>query len=193
MLGTLLIVSGPSGSGKTTLCRRAEQNGLSRYSISCTTRSPREGEVNGSDYNFLSKEDFAKKVSEGAFLEYATVHGNSYGTLRSQVVEVLETGQNVVMDIDVQGADSIRASGDAIIRQCYADLYIHIPSVELEARLRGRQTDSEDVIQLRLKNASDEDAQQGKYQFVLTSSDRESDYASFCALIKALSMRTQLR
>jgi len=189
MLGTLLIVSGPSGSGKTTLCRRAEKNGLSSYSISCTTRNPRDGEVDGTDYHFLSQEDFAKKISDGDFLEYATVHGNSYGTLRSQVIEALQSGKNVVMDIDVQGADSIRASDNAIICQSYADLYIHIPSAELEARLRGRQTDSEEVIQLRLKNASDEDAQLNKYQFILTSSDRESDYSSFCALLKALSMR----
>lgn len=192
MLGSLLIVSGPSGSGKTTLCRRAEAAGLCAYSISCTTRSPRPGEVNGNDYHFLSQEEFAAKVAQGEFLEYATVHGNSYGTLKGDVIALLEEGKHVVMDIDVQGAKSIRDCDDSTIRKAYADVYIHIPPAELEARLRGRETDSEEVITLRLKNAADEDARQGEYQFVLVSGDREHDYAAFTALLQSLGMRTQL-
>ncbi len=192
MLGTLLIVSGPSGSGKTTLCRRAEADGLTAYSISCTTRSPRPGEQDGVDYHFLSPETFAAKVAAGEFLEHATVHGNSYGTLKSDIIDLLQQGKNVVMDIDVQGAASIRACEDTIIRRAYADIYIHVPSAELEARLRGRQTDSEDVIQLRLRNAAAEDARQGEYQFALVSGDREQDYSRFLALLTTLSMRTSL-
>lgn len=192
MIATLLIVSGPSGSGKTTLCRRAEAAGLTRYSISCTTRPPRPGERDGVDYHFLSPEAFAAKVAAGEFLEYATVHGNSYGTLKSDIVELLQAGHNVVMDIDVQGAASIRACQDNIIRRAYADVYIHVPPTELEARLRGRQTDSEDVIALRLHNAATEDARRGEYQFALISGDREHDYARFTALLTALSMRTSL-
>lgn len=192
MLGTLLIVSGPSGSGKTTLCRRAEAAGLTRYSISCTTRSPRPGERDGVDYHFLSPEAFAAKAEAGEFLEHATVHGNSYGTLKADIVKLLEAGHNVVMDIDVQGAASIRACQDAVIRRAYADVYIHVPQVELEARLRGRQTDSEEVISLRLRNAAMEDARQGEYQFALISGDREHDYARFTTLLTALSMRTAL-
>ena len=192
MLGTLLIVSGPSGSGKTTLCRRAEEAGLTAYSISCTTRAPRPGEKDVVDYYFLSQEEFAAKVAAGEFLEHACVHGNSYGTLRSEVVRLLETGQNVVMDIDVQGAASIRACEDATIRRAYADVYIHVPTAELEARLRGRRTDSEETILLRLRNAAMEDARQGEYQYRLVSGDREQDYARFVALLSALSMRTQL-
>lgn len=192
MLGTLLIVSGPSGSGKTTLCRRAEAAGLARYSISCTTRRPRPGERDGVDYHFLSPEAFAAKAEADEFLEYATVHGNSYGTLKADIVELLEAGHNVVMDIDVQGAASIRACRDAVIRRAYADVYIHVPQVELEARLRGRQTDSEEVISLRLRNAAMEDARQGEYQFALISGDREHDYARFTTLLTALSMRTAL-
>ncbi len=192
MPGTLLIVSGPSGSGKTTLCRRAEAAGLTQYSISCTTRPPRPGEQQDVDYHFLSREDFDAHVAAGDFLEHATVHGNSYGTLRSDIVESLLAGRNVVMDIDVQGAASIRACEDPIIRRAYADVYIHVPSAELEARLRGRQTDSEEVIQLRLHNAAMEDARQGEYQFALVSGDREQDYARFTALLSALAMRTQL-
>jgi len=192
MLGTLLIVSGPSGSGKTTLCRRAEAAGLTRYSISCTTRQPRPGERDGVDYHFLSPEAFAAKAKAGEFLEHATVHGNSYGTLKADIVELLEAGHNVVMDIDVQGAASIRACQDAVIRRAYADVYIHVPQAELEARLRGRQTDSEEVISLRLHNAAMEDARQGEYQFALISGNREHDYARFTALLTALSMRTAL-
>lgn len=192
MLGTLLIVSGPSGSGKTTLCRRAEAAGLARYSISCTTRPPRPGERDGVDYHFLSPEVFAAKVEAGEFLEHATVHGNSYGTLKADITGLLEAGHNVVMDIDVQGAASIRACQASVIRRAYADIYIHIPPAELEARLRGRKTDSEEVISLRLHNAAIEDARQSEYQFALISGDREHDYARFTALLTALSMRTAL-
>ena len=192
MLGTLLIVSGPSGSGKTTLCRRAEKDGLTAYSISCTTRQPRPGEQDGVDYHFLIPEVFAAKVAAGEFLEHATVHGNSYGTLKSDIIQLLEAGKNVVMDIDVQGAASIRACDDVTIRRSYADVYIHVPSAELEARLRGRQTDAEEVIQLRLRNAAAEDARMGEYQFALVSADRESDYSRFTALLTTLGMRTTL-
>lgn len=192
MLGTLLIVSGPSGSGKTTLCRRAESDGLTAYSISCTTRQPRPGEKDGVDYYFLTPDEFAAKVEAGEFLEHACVHGNSYGTLRSEVVRLLEEGKNVVMDIDVQGAASIRACADATIRRAYADVYIHVPPAELEARLRGRCTDSEDTILLRLRNAAAEDARQGEYQYLLVSGDREHDYARFTTLLSALAMRTNL-
>lgn len=193
MIGTLLIVSGPSGSGKTTLCRRAEAAGLTRYSISCTTRAPRPGERNDIDYHFLSRDDFAARVAAGDFLEHATVHGNSYGTLKADIVELLLQGHNVVMDIDVQGAASIRACTDPVIRRAYADVYIHVPAPELEARLRGRGTDAEDVIRLRLHNAAMEDARSGEYQYLLTSGDREQDYARFTALLTALGMRTALQ
>lgn len=192
MLGTLLIVSGPSGSGKTTLCRRAEAAGLTGYSISCTTRQPRPGEQDGVDYHFLSPEDFSARVERGEFLEYATVHGNSYGTLKADITALLLAGKNVVMDIDVQGAASIRACEDETIRRAYADVYIHVPSEELEKRLRGRQTDAEEVIRLRLHNAAMEDARMGEYQFVLTSADREYDYARFTSLLEALGMRSTL-
>lgn len=145
------------------------------------------------DYHFLTPELFAQKVADGEFLEHATVHGNSYGTLKADIIDLLKQGKNVVMDIDVQGAASIRACADPDIRRAYADIYIHVPADELEARLRGRQTDSEDVIQLRLRNAAAEDARQGEYQFALVSGDREHDYARFLALLTALSMRTQLK
>ena len=193
MLGTLLIVSGASGSGKTTLCRRAEAAGLTAYSISCTTRPPRPGESHGHDYYFLSPEQFEQKIADGEFLEHACVHGNYYGTLRSEVVRLLHEGKNVVMDIDVQGAASIRACTDPTIRRAYADVFIYVPPMELENRLRGRQTDAEETILLRLQNAAEETARSGEYQFILTSGDREHDYALFTGLLSTLSLRTCLQ
>lgn len=187
--GILLVVSGPSGSGKTTLCRRSTDEGRTRYSISCTTRAPRPGERDGIDYHFLTPGEFEARVAAGDFLEHALVHGNRYGTLKSDVVPILAQGETVVMDIDVQGAAQVRACADETIRRAYADVYIHVPSAELENRLRGRETDGEDVIALRLKNAAAEDAERFKYNFILVSGDRESDYARFSALLTALSMR----
>ena len=149
-LGTLLVVSGPSGSGKTTLCRRATENGLCVYSISCTTRRPRSGEVDGVDYHFLTASEFATRVERGDFLEYAEVHGNRYGTLKADILNLLEQGKNVVMDIDVQGAAQVRACREGILPLCYADVYIYVPQEELKNRLCGRQTDEDEVISLRL-------------------------------------------
>ena len=179
-LGTLLVVSGPSGSGKTTLCRRATENGLCVYSISCTTRRPRSGEVDGVDYHFLTAAEFAARVERGDFLEYA------------EILNLLEQGKNVVMDIDVQGAEQIRACVDGILPKCYTDVYIYVPQEELRNRLCGRQTDEDEVISLRLRNAAREDACLPRYQYCLVSSDRETDYAAFAALLKCQSMRVAL-
>lgn len=190
--GTLLVVSGPSGSGKTTLCRRAADAGLCVYSISCTTREPRPGEVDGRDYHFLSREEFEARVAAGDFLEHAKVHGNLYGTLKQDILDLLEQGKTVAMDIDVQGAALVRGCGDACLARCYADLFIHVPMDELERRLRGRRTDSDEVIALRLRNAAQEEACRGLYQYCLVSGEREEDYAAFAAIIKALSMRSVL-
>ncbi len=191
-LGTLLVVSGPSGSGKTTLCRRATENGLCVYSISCTTRRPRSGEVDGVDYHFLTASEFATRVERGDFLEYAEVHGNRYGTLKADILNLLEQGKNVVMDIYVQGAAQVRACREGILPQCYADVYIYVPQEELKNRLCGRQTDCDETISLRLRNAEQEDACLPQYRYCLVSSDREADYAAFSALIKCQSMRVAL-
>ena len=110
--GVLLLVSGPSGSGKTTLCRKLAQEGEAHYSISCTTRSTREGEVHAKDYYFLSRKEFESDVAAGSSLEHAEVHGNLYGTLNSEVLEFLQRGKDVVMDIDVQGAAQVRTCQD---------------------------------------------------------------------------------
>ena len=188
--GILLLVSGPSGSGKSTLCRRLEDEKEVAFSVSCTTRDPRKGEVDGSDYYFLSKEDFLRKVEAGDFIEHAEVHGNFYGTLRSEVVDRLEKGVDVVMDIDVQGAAQVRACEDAVIQSSLVDLFVMPPSEkELAARLTGRGTDSEEVIALRLKNAIEEMSHWPKYRYRLVSATREEDYTRFKSLLIAERMR----
>lgn len=188
--GILLIVSGPSGSGKTTLCRRLADSGEAHYSISCTTRSPRPGERNGKDYHFLSKEEFFLKLEAGEFLEHAVVHGNLYGSLKSEVVSYLLAGTDVVMDIDVQGANQVRACEDGDIRRAVVDLFVMPPSnEELHERLSDRGTDSEETIDLRMANALEEMSHWRSYTYVLLSSSREQDYAKFLALVTAERLR----
>lgn len=126
--GILLVVSGPSGSGKTTLCRRLADEEEAHYSISCTTRAPRDGEVNGKDYHFLDRDDFTKRIQTGNFLEHAEVHGNHYGTLKSEVLNYISKGVDVVMDIDVQGATLVRACEDPEIQTALTDLFVMPPS-----------------------------------------------------------------
>jgi len=186
----LLVVSGPSGSGKTTLCRRLADSGEVRYSISCTTRSPRPGEINGRDYHFLSREEFESRLAAGDFLEHAVVHGNLYGSLKSEVISRLAEGQDVVMDIDVQGAEQVRNCPDAEIRRSFVDLFVMPPSeAELLARLSGRGTDSKETISLRMTNALEEMSHWRKYTYLLLSSTREEDYARFLSLVTAERMR----
>ncbi len=192
-LGVLMVVSGPSGSGKTTLCRQLSDMGEVVYSVSCTTRSPRPGEVHGRDYFFLQEEDFVARIGRDEFFEHANVHGRRYGTLKSSVKENLLRGQDVVMDIDVQGARQIRACDDPMIQQCLADVFILPPSVEeLKARLSGRGTETQEALALRLSNALDEMACWQEYQYVLVSGSRSEDQQRFQSLLAALRMRASL-
>ena len=186
----LLVVSGPSGSGKTTLCRRLADSGEVRYSISCTTRSPRPGEKNGCDYHFLSRDEFERRLAAGDFLEHAEVHGNIYGSLKSEVLSRLAAGEDVVMDIDVQGAQQVRTCPDPDIRRAFVDLFVMPPSEEeLLSRLSGRGTDSQETINLRMKNALDEMSHWPEYTYMLRSSTREEDYARFLSLVVAERLR----
>ena len=188
--GILLVVSGPSGSGKTTLCRRLADAGEVRYSISCTTRAPRPSEENGKDYHFLSHEDFQQRLTRGDFLEHATVHGNLYGSLKSEVVSPLQAGRDVVMDIDVQGADQVRSCQDPDIQRARVDLFVMPPSeAELRQRLTGRGTDSAETIALRMANALGEMQHWPAYTYRLVSSTRERDFASFQSLLTAERLR----
>lgn len=182
--GILYLVSGPSGSGKSTLCRRLAAEGEAEFSVSCTTRQPRFGETHGKEYFFLSVEEFTGKVAAGEFLEHALVHGNHYGTLRREVLGRLAAGTDVVMDIDVQGAAQVRACEDPAIRLALVDLFVMPPDeAELARRLRGRGTDSDEVIALRLHNAIGEMSHWPEYRYRLLSGEPESDYAQFKALL----------
>lgn len=188
--GILLVVSGPSGSGKTTLCRRLADSGEAHYSISCTTRAPRPGEQHGKDYHFLSKEEFFHQLEAGAFLEHAVVHGNLYGSLKSEVVSFLRDGVDVVMDIDVQGAGQVRDCEDPDIQRAFVDLFVMPPDDEaLRERLSSRGTDSHETIELRMANALEEMRNWSLYSYLLVSSSREEDYAKFEALVTSERLR----
>ncbi|MEO7099379.1 MAG: guanylate kinase [Luteolibacter sp.] len=188
--GILLVVSGPSGSGKTTLCRQLAESGEVHYSISCTTRQPRPGEINGKDYHFLTHEDFQRKLDAGEFLEHAVVHENLYGSLKSEVLSYLQAGTDVVMDIDVQGADQIRSCQDPEIQRAFVDLFVMPPSEEeLHNRLAGRGTDSSEIIALRMINALEEMQHWHRYSHRLLSSTKEQDYAKFQSLLIAERLR----
>jgi len=151
--GSLIVISAPSGTGKSTVVKRLlnEVEGL-HFSVSATTRPPREGEVDGIDYHFIDEPAFSLKVAEGEFLEHAEVHGHHYGTLRSATEEQLRKGQDLLLDIDVQGARQVAGSGFG------AHLVFLVPPSreELERRLRGRGSEDEATIAERLRNAERE-------------------------------------
>ena len=192
-LGVLMVVSGPSGSGKTTLCRKLSDMGEAVYSISCTTRQPREGEAHGVDYFFLTEADFVERIERGEFFEHAEVHGRRYGTLRSYVTDNLLRGIDVMMDIDVQGAGIVRTCDDAIVQRCLVDVFILPPSVdELKNRLRARATESQESLDLRLRNAIAEMDHWPTYDYTLISASREEDLARFKSILVAERMRSTL-
>ncbi len=163
--GKLFVVSGPSGAGKSTVTKIVREELNIPLAISATTRKPRVGEINKVDYYFLTVEDFKEKIKEDGFLEYANVHGNYYGTLRSEVEIKLNSGQNVILEIDVQGGEQIK---EKFPEACL--VFFKAPDKEeLEKRLRGRNTDSEEVIQVRLKNALLELEYENKYDVVIVN------------------------
>ncbi len=181
--GKLFILSAPSGAGKTTLLKRvmADLPGLA-FSISHTTRLPRAGEVDGVDYHFVSRDKFEAMQDQGVFLEWAEVHGNLYGTSRPAVLAQLATGLDVILDIDVQGAAILRES--AAIPA--ASLFISPPSLpELERRLRGRGTDSEETILLRLKNARQEMQAAADYEYLIINDRLEQAVDTLRAIVIA--------
>ena len=190
------VVSAPSGAGKTTLCTRLlKENERMVYSVSCTTRKPRAGEVDGESYIFLSEERFKKLISEDAFLEYAQVHDYWYGTLKSTVREAMQAGHDVLMDVDVQGAQQLRAYVHSaeetdLIRRGYVDLFIAPPSLdELERRIVGRATDADDVIARRLENAKTEMQAWEEYQFLIVNDDLDLAYNKMQSIIVAEHLR----
>jgi len=189
--GFLCIVSGPSGSGKTTLCRRAREEESCVYSISCTTRSPREGEADGIDYHFLDRDGFLERTVRGEFLEWARVHGELYGTLRKDVIAHLMEGRDVIMDIDVQGAALVRATDDPFIRKSMVDVFVMPPSMEeLGTRLAGRGTESADQLRMRLYNALEEMEHWREYRYAIISGSPEEDFERFRHILRSERQRT---
>jgi len=188
----LLVVSAPSGAGKTTLCERLlrEDSGI-HYSISCTTRPPRAGEVNGVDYHFMTRDEFHEREARGEFLEHAEVHGALYGTLNQHVVDIMAKGKDVLMDIDVQGAELIRANIDELKQYAetdirYADIFIAPPSMEvLESRIRGRGLDHDDVIRTRMQNAIQEASHWSLYDYLIINGDLTESYKAFHSVLVA--------
>lgn len=180
--GMLLVISGPSGTGKGTLIERLMKEDSSLvFSVSATTRAPRPGEINGVHYHFVSNEEYDRLVAEGAFVEYATVHGNRYGTLRSEVYARLERGENVVLDIDVQGALNVIASEKEKV-----SIFILPPSMkELRERLTGRGTETEEAVERRLHNAVWEISQKDHYEYKVINDDLEECVRTLQAIIKA--------
>jgi guanylate kinase len=169
MKGPLIILSGPSGSGKTAVLRRVRERGdlPLHVSVSVTTRPPREGERDGVDYQFWTREVFDREVEAGAFLEWAEVHGFCYGTLRREVEPYLELGMGVILVIDVQGAAQVRRQRPEAV-----SIFLRPPSLEvLEHRLRHRGTESEEAIQRRLAAARRELDRIDEYQYVVVNDD----------------------
>ncbi len=181
-----LILSSPSGGGKTTLARMLlQRRGDVGYSISCTTRAPRNGEQDGRDYHFLSRDEFAARRARGEFAESAEVHGNHYGTLKSEIERVFGTGRHVVMDIDIQGARQFVATYPESVL-----VFLLPPSAEtLLGRLTGRQTESPEAVLRRLTGARDELAAVGSYQYVVVNDDLERAFTQVASIVDAETVR----
>ena len=194
--GILFVISAPSGTGKTTLCENLRATPDFIYSVSCTTRPPRAGEVDGVDYHFLRREDFLHRIERGEMLEHALVHGNYYGTLKATVKEALDQGTDVLLDIDVQGAATIRKTDDGMVRDSLVDVFIMPPTIEeLEKRLRKRGTETEDQLQRRLSTGREESKLWRLYKYTILSGSMEEDLTKFRAIMRAeryLSRRLEL-
>jgi len=182
------VISAPSGAGKTTLCSRllGSMDGVG-FSVSHTTRKPREGEVDGKDYYFVSGNEFAELVGNNAFVEWAEVHGNRYGTSKAELKRLQDAGVDVLLDIDTQGADQLRNSG---IEGTF--VFILPPDMPtLESRLRGRGTDADDVIATRLDNALSELKRYRDYEYMIVNDDLDVALGELVSVIVAARHKTE--
>jgi guanylate kinase len=191
----LIVISAPSGTGKTTLCQQllVKRPNLAR-AITCTTRAPRPGEKEGVDYYFMTAETFLRRVQAGNFLEHATVFGNSYGTLKSEIVEKLREGQDILLNVDVQGAATIReeSKNDHELGRALLTVFLTPPSMTvLEERLKRRGQDSAAVIQKRLSVARQEIAQWKNFDYLIISGKIADDVRRMETIIDAEKMRHQ--
>jgi guanylate kinase len=184
--GILFVVSAPSGAGKSTLLNALRPTADFLYSVSCTTRAPRPGEVDGEDYFFLSREDFEARIAAGEFIEHAEVHGNFYGTPRASVLRNLDAGTDVLVDIDIQGAASIRRDGGPQIASSLADVFIMPPTMdELRRRLLKRGTETEMQMTDRLERAAVEMQAWSEYRYTIITGSVEDDVRNFTAIMRA--------
>jgi len=179
--GIIFILSAPSGAGKTTIARRVIREHPEMYTgVSHTTRPPRDGEVEGRDYYFVDAERFEELERAGNFLETATVHGNRYGTSRGEVLDVIDSGRDVILDIDVQGAEQIRRDIETV------GIFILPPSLEeLARRLSLRGTDGDDVIRRRIENARREIEQAHLFDYLVMNRDLDEAVGDVLAVIRA--------
>jgi guanylate kinase len=189
----LFVISAPSGGGKTTLCQEllATRKDMAR-AITCTTRTARPGEKDGVDYYFLDAGTFLKRVQAGHFLEHATVYGNSYGTLRSEVLDKLRAGKDVLLNIDVQGAASVRAcvEHDEDLQRAFVSVFLTPASIQvLEERLKKRGQDAAAAIQKRLSVARQEVAQWKHFDYLIISTSIKEDLRRMLAVVDAEKMR----
>ena len=189
----LIVVSAPSGGGKTTLCEQllSKHPNMTR-AITCTTREPRKGEIDGEDYYFLDAGNFLKRVQAGNFLEHATVYGNSYGILKSEVLGKLRQGKDVLLNIDVQGAATVRerAGEDEELKRALVTVFLTPATLEeLETRLKKRGQDSVANIQKRLSVARQEIGQWKHFDYLLISTSIAEDLRRMEAIIEAEKMR----
>jgi guanylate kinase len=191
----LLLISAPSGGGKTTVCQQllAAVPGLTRV-ITCTTRPPRPGERDGVDYHFLTPEDFSRRAAAGEFLEHAAVYGQRYGTLRRAVFDELERGRHVLLNVDVQGAASIRrlAATDGPLRDALVSVFLTPPSVEVLAeRLNRRGQDTPAVVARRLAEARGEMAAWRDFDYLVLSTTIPDDLRRVRSIFESESMRSR--
>lgn len=180
--GTLFVISAPSGAGKNAVLNEvlARDSGV-EVSVSATTRAPRPGEKDGEDYFFLSREDFLARRSAGEFAEWAEVHENLYGTLKKELTRRLASGKDVIMELDVQGMFNVKELYPGAV-----SVFIVPPSFEvLEERLRKRGTNTEDDILVRLRNAREEMAAQGAFDYVVVNGDLAEAVADMLAIVRA--------
>lgn len=183
----LIVISGPSGVGKGTIYHRLLDNDPTlTFSVSVTTRAPRPEEIEGVHYYFITDEKYDSLLKDDAFLEHADVHGNRYGTLKSQVDDKMAQGLSVVLDIDPQGARQVMA----VRPDCVSIFLLPRSLVQLRERLYTRNTETPKVIERRLNNAKDEIAQMHMYQYVVVNDDLELAYEQVSAIITAEKQRT---
>ncbi len=187
MAGKILVISGPSGCGKSSLINeilKLEENIY--FSISTTTREIREGEKEGVNYHYISVEQFEKEIEEGAFLEWAKVHGNYYGTSLKPIYKAIDENKLVILDIDVQGHAIVKEKFPRIL----TSLFLTTPSKEeLQKRLEKRGTDSPETIKTRLINAQEEMARIDEYEFLLINDDFKTAVAQLHAIVKAARLK----